>query len=167
MGRIGAGMITCFPGTVLLAVLACGTAGSGDPEDAVTGLFDAFRDGDGERAVSYLSDDVIAEISEGLNGLKADPQTAAEQLTSFGVEITPEELEDITPREFAAKIMSSPTIAGMLGAAEIEVGQAIVEGDDATVTVTVRFMGDETTLDVPLTLEDGVWKVAGEFGFSF
>jgi hypothetical protein len=146
--------------------MACG-AGAGDPADAVTNLFDAFRNGDGEKAVSYLSEDVIAEISEGLEELKADPVGAAQQLSSFGVEISAEELADMTPREFAARIMSSPMIAGMVGSAEVEVGEAVVDGDNATVTVTVRFMGDETIEDVPLTIEDGSWKVAGEFGFSF
>ncbi|MBN1433829.1 hypothetical protein JW921_03660 [Candidatus Fermentibacterales bacterium] len=157
--------------SLLLAVLVmsagCGGGSQpGRPEDAVSGLFEAFCNGDGQRAVSYLSQNVIEEIAEGLDELRANPAMAA-QLRSYGIEIEDNELATISPGEFAARIMSSDAVAGVMSAAEVTIGEALVDGDQATVDVTVRFGGDESVQEVPLVLEGGSWKIDGEFGFSF
>lgn len=163
-GKSGAAFLAV---AVMALQISCGGGGAGNPEDAITGLFDALKNADGERAVGYLSSDVISEFSEGLEELQASPVMASEQLATIGVDIAADELAGMTPRDFAAAMMSSDMIGGMLGSAEVVVGEASVDGDRATVEVTVRFMGEETVEDVPLILQGGSWKVDGEFGFNF
>lgn len=46
-----------------------------------------------------------------------------------------------------------------LDSIEFTVGKVTVDGDKATAEVTATVSGEESTEDIPLVKEDGVWKV--------
>jgi len=80
--------------------------------------------------------------------LKGDAETSWE-LLSEGVK---EGLGDITKWE--AAVQNNPT-------ASVEVGKATIDGDSATVEVSIKSNGAEAmTSEVSLVKEDGAWKVA-------
>ncbi len=150
---------------ILLAVfLACGEGG-GNPGDAVTEMFDAIQSGDGARAVSFMSSSALTEMDVQLDLIKDNPEMAATQLASMGIELNAEDIPEMTAREFTAALMSSPMISGMMQSAEISIGEVTIDGDLARVEVTTSFMGETETNTIDVVREDGSWKVT-EFGMS-
>ncbi len=143
---------------ILLAVfLACG--GSGDPGDAVTEMFDAIQAGDGERAVSFMSSSALEEMEIQVEAIKLNPEMSAQQLSAMGIELDPDEIPDMTAKDFIVAMISSPMITGMMQAAEITVGEVTIDGDIAKVEVTSSMMGQTETNIIDVVLEDGKWKV--------
>lgn len=149
---------------ILLAVfLACG--GSGNPGDAVIEMFDAIQAGDGEKAVSFMSSSAMAEMNLQLDLIKANPELAATQLASMGIELNVEDIPEMTARGFTAAMISSPMISGMMQSAEVSIGDITINGDLAKVEVTTLFMGESETNTIDVVREDGSWKVT-EFGMG-
>lgn len=149
---------------ILLAVfLACG--GNGNPGDAVTEMFEAIQAGNGERAVSFMSGSALEEVEIQLETIKLNPEMAAQQLTSMGIELDADEIPDMTAKDFMVAMISSPMIAGMMQSAEISVGEVTIDGDIAKVEVTSSIMGQTETNIIDVVREDGKWKVT-EFGMN-
>lgn len=150
--------------TLFAFLLACG--GASTPEAAVKAMFDAMKDGNGQKVVSLLTADAVADIEENLS----EPEDMAMELSFMGIEKTAEELEGITADEYMNLILSSEMMKMMWEMAEIEVGAATIDGDYATVEISLKieFMGESTeeTDEVNLVLEDGSWKFT-EFGGGF
>ena len=149
---------------ILLAVfLACG--GGGNPGDAVTEMFEAIQAGNGEKAVSYMASSALSEMDVQLDLIKENPEIAAAQLASMGIVLDAEDIPEMTARDFAAAMISSPMISGMMQAAEITVGEVTIDGDVAKVEVTSSMMGQTETNIIDVVREDGKWKVT-EFGMN-
>lgn len=144
---------------------ACGGNGGGTPGDAVTGMFDALKAGDGAGAVAYMSEGALEEMDAQLEMLKMDPEGASQQLALIGIEIDAEDIPGMTARDFAAAMISSPSIAALMSSAEVSVGEVEIEGDLARVEVTVTVMGESDTNVIDVVKEDGQWKVT-EFGMN-
>ena len=143
---------------ILLAVfLACG--GSGDPGDAVTEMFDAIQAGDGERAVSFMSSSALEEMEIQVEAIKLNPEMSAQQLSAMGIELDPDEIPDMTAKDFIVAMISSPMITGMMQSAEVSIGEVTIDGDVAKVEVTSSMMGQTETNIIDVVLEDGKWKV--------
>ena len=135
---------------ILLAVfLACG--GGGNPGDAVLNMFDAIQAGDGEKAVSFMSSSAMTEMDIQLDLIKANPELAATQLASMGIEITAEHIPEMTAQEFTAAMISSPMISGMMQSAEVSIGEVTIDGDIAQVEVTSSIMGQTETNIINVT----------------
>lgn len=145
--------------------MACGDSSSGNPGNAVTEMFDALKAGNGERAVSYMSESALEEMNEQLEFIKLDPETSAQQLTALGVEIDAADIPDMTARDFAVILTSSPMITSVMGAAEVSIGEVTINGDIAEVEVTTTIMGETETHTIDVVKEDGQWKVT-EFGLN-
>jgi len=150
----------------LLALLtACGGGGEGNPGDAVTGMFDALKVGDGETAVSYMSQSALDEMDAQVEMLKADPEGASQQLALIGIEIDAEDIPGMTARDFAVAMISSPMMQSVMETAEVSIGEVTVEDDLARVEVTTTVMGESETHTIDVVMEDGRWKVT-EFGMN-
>ncbi len=81
----------------------------------------------------------------------------------MGVEITAEEVADLTAGKAITIILSSEMIASeMPDFSAVEIGTATIDGETATVPVTM----DGDTEDIELLLEDGAWKIGGD-GMDF
>jgi len=150
--------------SLLCLVVACGGL---KPEASVTGFFDAMKAGDGEKAVSYLSQSTIDEMGSGLEELKADTTGfALGMMTSMlGVEMTAEQLQTMDGKGFAALILGSDMIQQQMGTIEYTLGAVTVTGETATVAITTTMNGQTSEDVVTLVLEDGAWKMnMPEFG---
>lgn len=148
---------------VLMA--SCGGGGGGNPGDAVTEMFDALKAGDGETAVSYMSASALEEMDAQLEMLKADPETSSQQLALIGIEIDAEDIPDMTARDFAVAMISSPMMKSVMETAEVSIGEVTIEDDVARVEVTTTVMGESETHTIDVVREDGQWKVT-EFGMN-
>lgn len=144
---------------------ACGGNGGGTPGEAVTGMFDALKAGDGAAAVAYMSQSALEEMDAQLEMLKVDPEGSSQQLAMIGIEIDAEDIPDMTARDFAAAMISSPSIASIMQSAEVSVGEVEIDGDLARVEVTTTVMGESETNVIDVVKEDGEWKVT-EFGMN-
>ncbi|MFO8183417.1 MAG: DUF4878 domain-containing protein [Candidatus Aegiribacteria sp.] len=144
---------------------ACGGNGGGTPGEAVTGMFDALKAGDGAAAVAYMSESALEEMDVQLEMLKVDPEGSSQQLALIGIEIDAEDIPGMTARDFAAAMISSPSIVSIMQSAEVTVGEVEIEEDLARVEVTVTVAGDSETNVIDVVKEDGQWKVT-EFGMN-
>lgn len=152
--------------TAVAALLAaCGGNGGGTPGEAVTGMFEALRAGDGAAAVAYMSESALEEMDAQLEMLKVDPEGSSQQLALIGIEIDAEDIPGMTARDFAAAMISSPSITAIMQSAEVSVGEVEIEGDLARVEVTTTVGGDSETNVIDVVKEDGQWKVT-EFGMN-
>jgi len=142
---------------VFVLAIACG--GGGTPDQVVNKLFDGVQNGDGDVVLSCLSSDAIAGINEFVDQLKAEPEETASMAVMFGVEITADEVADLDAARVITILLSSEMItAEMPDFSTVEIGDAVIDGEIATVPVTV----DGETDDIELILEDGNWKIGGE-----
>ncbi len=146
---------------VFVLVMACG--GAGTPDQVVQKLLDGVEAGDGDAVVGCLSAEALAGIDEFLVELKADPEGTAAMAVMMGVEITPDEVTELTAAKVVTILLSSEMVtAEMPDLSAVEIGAAVIDGDVATVPVTM----DGETEDIELILEDGNWKIGGE-GMDF
>ncbi|MCD4708127.1 MAG: hypothetical protein K8S62_10360 [Candidatus Sabulitectum sp.] len=147
---------------VFVLSFAC-LGGGGTPNQVVQNLFDAIEGGDGDAVVGCLSTEILDGFDEGLEELKADPEGTAAMAVMMGIEITPEEVADLTPGKAISIILSSEMMTSeMPDFSTVEIGEAVIDGETATVPVTM----DGDTEDIELVLEDGNWKIGGE-GMNF
>jgi hypothetical protein len=144
---------------------SCGGGGGGNPGDAVTEMFDALKAGDGETAVSYMSASALEEMDAQLEMLKVDPEASSQQLALIGIEIDAEDIPDMTARDFAVAMISSPMMKSVMETAEVSIGEVTIEDDVARVEVTTTVMGESETHTIDVVREDGQWKVT-EFGMN-
>lgn len=146
-------------------IMSCGGTSSSNPGDTVTEMFEALKAGNGERAVSYMSESALEEMNAQLEMIKLDPEASAIQLAAVGIEIDAADIPDMTVKDFAIAMFSSTMITAVMGSAEVSVGEVTIEGDVAKVDVTTTFMGETETNTIDVVMEDGQWKVT-EFGFN-
>lgn len=153
--------------TAAASFLAVSCGGGGEtaatPADAVDEMFQAIAEGNGERAVSYMSSSAMAEMEEQFQMIQQDPEASAQQLRAVGIEIDAEEIPDMTARDFGVRMISSPMMETVMQEAEITVGEVTMDGDVAHVEVTTTIMGETETNTIDVVKEEGQWKVT-EFG---
>jgi hypothetical protein len=128
--------------------------GGSNPGDSVKGFFDALQARDGEKAASYLSQSAIEEMGSLRQYLMSDPEAAAAEL---GLSV--EQITNADDRQFVALMLGSEMVAGEAEGLVVTVGEATVNGNQATVQVTYTQDGDSDTKEVNLILEDGGWKL--------
>jgi len=146
---------------VFVLAIACG--GAETPDQVVTKLLNGVLNADGDAVVSCLSAEAVAGIDEMLVEIKADPEGTAAMAVMMGIEVTPEEVADITAGKALTLLLGSELVTAEIpDLAGFEVGAAVIDGETASVPVTV----DGESNDVQLILEDGSWKIAGE-GMDF
>lgn len=154
-------------GLAIIALFAACGGGGGNPESVVKGMFDAMKAGDGEKVVSYLCAEAITEIEEQLEY----PEDIAMSLSFMGIEKTEDEIASLTPGEYMDLILGSEMMQMVWDMAELEIGDAVIDGETAVVEITIKmeFMGESTeeTDEVELIMEDGAWKISSEFGMGF
>ena len=151
------------PALVAVFVLAIACGGGGTPDQVVQKLFDGVQNGDGDAVVGCLSAEALAGIDEAIVEFKADPEGTAAMAVMMGIEITADEVSDLTAAKVITILLSSEMItAEMPDFSTIEIGAAVIDGETATVPVTM----DGDTEDIELILEDGNWKIGGD-GMSF
>ncbi len=159
-------VVSLCTGLVLIAAACGGTAESGGtPGDAVTEMFAALQDGDGDLAVSYMSSSALVEMDQQLLILKDDPEASSAQLALMGIQINAEDIPNMTAADFASEMISSPMISSIMESAMVTIGSVEIEGNSAMVEVTVDVMGESETNTIEVVMEDGVWKVT-EFGVN-
>lgn len=143
---------------VITLAIACG--GSGTPEQAVRSYFDALQSADGDAVVNCMSVSSIENVNENIE-LSKDNPGFFEYMTTYaapGVDITAEEIVNMTIREYYTAILSSEGTASQMGElSDVEIGSAIIEGEKAYIYCTL----DGRSLQPPLylVLEDGNWMI--------
>ena len=114
------------------AALAAGCGGDDrSPEDTVSEVYAAIADGDFETVCSLTDESAQQSLIDQSDGAESCEDAAAEVIGE----------EDDTFDD-------------------VEVGEADIDGDTATVTITSDSLGE--TDEVGLVLEDDEWKVTGE-----
>ena len=119
------------------------------PEEVVAFFVDMMLSSDGEFILGGLSEEELADFNAVLRVMKLAPDEMAAELTSGGIEITAEDIENMTIEEF---------VMVMLGSAEIEIGEAAINGETAVVPVTI----EGETEQIHLVLENGQWIVVDD-----
>ncbi len=144
---------------IILSSLGLGEQNSAStPEQVVNKLFSGVQNGDGDAVVSCLSAEALAGIDEGLVEIKANPEETAGMAVMFGIEITADEVANLTAARAISLLLTSEMLAAeMPDFSTVVVGTAVIDGETATVPVTM----DGETEDMELVLEDGSWKIGG------
>ena len=139
---------------VFVLAMACGGE---TPEQVIQKLIDGVQSCDGDVVVGCLSAEIITTIDMVIEGLKADPEGTAAMAATEGIEITAEEVTDLTAARVITIILSSET-SEMPDLSNVVIGEAVIDGQTATVPVTM----DGDSHDIELILEDGKWKIGGD-----
>ena len=109
-------------------VAGCGGGDGDSPETVVEDFYAALEDGDAGAACDLLSSSAVEDSTAGGGSCE----------------------------EVFQQTIDSGTIAAAFGAiGDIEIGEASIDGDTATVDITAGDQEDE----VPLVKEDGDWKI--------
>ncbi|PIE52899.1 hypothetical protein CSA37_04455 [Candidatus Fermentibacteria bacterium] len=144
---------------IFVLAMACG--GGVTPEAVVQKAIDALENGDGSALVSVLSAEAVEELNGQVEEMKAAPEESAAFMAMMGIEITAEEIESMDAGSFISKMFQSEMLAEELpDFTNVQIGEAVIDGETATVPVTV----DGETNDVELVLEDGQWKLGDMMG---
>ena len=157
--------ITVFFMLMFALTMACGGSSGSNPGDAVTGMFDALKVGNGERVVSYMSESALLGMEGQLEMVQIDPEASSAQLAALGIEIDATIIPDMTVKDFAIAVFSSQMMASVMGSGEVTIGEVTIEGDVAKVEVTTTFSDRTETHIIDVVKEDGQWKVT-EFGLN-
>lgn len=145
-------LITALASVTLLVLgMAYGAEGE-SPEDAVTSFLAAIKAGDGANAAAYMSSHALSEMDDILITFKENPEMI---VTSLGVEVTVEELNEWTTSDlYAAMFETEESIATQDGM-QYEVISSEIDGEEASVIVTSTD-GDS---EVDMILENGNWLI--------
>lgn len=119
------------------------------PEEVVAFFVDMMLNSDGEFILGGLSEEELADFNAVLRVMKLAPDEMAAELSSGGIEITAEEIENMAIDEF---------VMVMLGSAEIEIGEAVINGETALVPVTFEGAIEE----IRLVLVNGRWVIVDD-----
>ena len=144
---------------VFALVIACG--GAATPDAVVKKAIDAVESKDGNALISCLSAEAVAELDAQVEEMKAAPEESAAFMAMMGIEVTAEEIENMSAGDFITKLFESPMMAEELpDFSSVEIGEAVIDGETAMVPVTI----DGDTEEVELILEDGEWKLGDMMG---
>ncbi len=149
--------------SLVLVSTGCGSKGPGTtPEATVEAFVAAMENKDPEAVWNLMGSSAIAEMDKGLAELKSGDDAAKMGLAMLG--INPAELETMTSKQFFIKTVNfgfnmmkeMEKETGKKVQIDFEIGQAKINGDNATVTVTNKIQGQ--TQEMLLVKEGGVWK---------
>jgi len=144
---------------VFVLAMACG--GAATPDAVVKKAIDAFENGDGNALISCLSSEAVEELNAQVEEMKASPEESAAFMAMMGIEITADEIENMSAGDFISKLFSSEMMAEeMPDFSTVEIGETVIDGETATVEVTLD--GDTDTVE--LILENGEWKLGDMMG---
>jgi hypothetical protein len=144
---------------IFVLAIACG--GGGTPDQVVKKMIDGFEAKDGNAIIACMSAEAVAELQAQVDEMKATPEESAGFMAMIGIEITAEEITNMSAGDFLTKMLSSEMLADELpDMSTVEIGEVVIDGETATVAVTLD--GDTDTVD--LILEDGQWKIAEMMG---
>lgn len=147
---------------IFVLAIACG-GGGGTPDQVVQKALDAVENADGDALLGCMSSEAVVEFEAAIEEMKATPEETAGMAAFLGIEITAEEVSNLTPGRAISLILSSEMVtAEMPDLSAVEIGEAVIDGDIATVSVTM----DGETDEIELLLEDGNWKIGGD-GMDF
>jgi hypothetical protein len=144
---------------VFVLAMACG--GASTPDAVVKKAIDAMENKDGNALISCLSAEAVEELNAQVEEMKAAPEESAAFMAMLGIEVTAEEIENMSAGDFITKMFESPMMADELpDFSTIEIGETVIDGETATVEVTLE--GETDTVE--LVLEDGQWKLGDMMG---
>lgn len=155
-------MIRKLSALLVIAVFilsACSGGGASSPSATVEGFAQAIKDGDVKKAVDYMSDGTVENMSAMFDMFiemaAEDPDAAAEMEKELGISI--DELKEMEPRERLAAILENTGEEDMFGEmGEFEIVSEEIDGDEAVVTIKT---GDGEEEEITLIKENGAWKL--------
>ncbi|MEN8209744.1 MAG: nuclear transport factor 2 family protein [Candidatus Fermentibacteria bacterium] len=154
-----------FASLIALTMACGGGSTTSGPGDAVTEMFAALKEGNGERVVSYMSRSALAGMEGQLESVQIDPEASSAQMAALGIQIDAADIPDMTVKDFAIAVFSSQMMASVMQSGEVSIGEVTIEGDVAKVEVTTTFPDRAETHIIDVVMEDGQWKVT-EFGLN-
>lgn len=139
---------------VFVFAMACGREVT--PEHVVQRLIEALSNRNGDGVVSCMSSEDLAEVGMFIELMRVSPDESVAQLALLSLEFTPEEVADLTAGQFFTAILNSELfIDERLDFSNVEIGDAVIDGDNAMVPVII----DGNTEKIELILENGNWKI--------
>ena len=145
---------------ILLALMLTLVTPGMQPVEVVENFFDAVQTRDGDAAVDCLSEHMIASFSMVLAMVRADPSVDAEEeiRNAMGLEFAEGELDTISARGFAVRLLTSDAVYDAATTTTATCGESWISGDSAFVEMT--YSGAEAGLDtLMLVRESDGWKL--------
>ncbi|MCD4708126.1 MAG: DUF4829 domain-containing protein [Candidatus Sabulitectum sp.] len=147
---------------VAVFVLSAACGGGGTPDQVVKKLFEAFENADGDAVVACLSEEALEDMNENVEELRESPEESVAFFAMMNIEITEDEIENMTAGDLVSAILGSEVFTEeMPDFSNVEIGEAIIDEEDAKVLVTI----DGDTEEFELVLEDGNWKIDDGMNF--
>lgn len=144
--------------TAIVAMIAgCGAAPG--PRATVEKAFNALKAGDGKALIECISAEQVAEINASVDELKANPEESAAMMGFIGITVTAEEISSMDAAGFISLLFKSEAFGAEFANMTVTFGAEKIDGDTATVEVTV----DGDTEEINLVRENGRWVISEGF----
>lgn len=147
-------------GALVVFLAACGAALG--PKATVEKMVNAFQNKDGKAMVECMHPNALAEINEGLEEMKQDPEGTAAMMMFLGIETTADEIRNLDAGGMLTMFLGSPMFAEEFEGMTFQVGAERIEGDLGWVELTVNGETDE----VALVKYEGRWVFDPESDFD-
>ena len=143
----------------LILMMACG--GASAPDAVVRKAIDAVESGDGETLVGCLSSEGIEELNSQIEEMKVNPEESAAFLVMMGIDVSTEDVENMDAGDLITWMLQSELMKAELpDFSTIEIGEPVIEGDEAVVPIVLEGESEE----VELIRENGEWKLGEMMG---
>lgn len=128
------------------------------PEQVVKTFFDAYENAEGNALINCMSNQALRDVNDYIHQLNETPEESSSFLATLGIQITAEELTDITAGDFVTALFTSSAYSDNLpDFSDAEFGEASIHGDRALVPVTIHGNVEK----IELMLENQSWKIVG------
>jgi len=139
---------------VFTFMIGCG--GASTPDAIVRKAIDAVESGDGEALVGYLCSDDIEELNSQIEEMKVSPEESAAFLVMMGIDVSVEDVENMDGADLITWMLQSDMMRAELpDFSTMEIGEPVIEGDEAVVPIVLEGENEE----IELVRENGEWKL--------
>jgi len=139
---------------VFTLVLGCG--GATTPDAVVRKAIDAVENGDGEALIGYLCADDIEDLNFQIEEMKVNSEESAAFLVMMGIDVSAEDVENMDGADLLTWMLQSDMMRAELpDFGNMEIGEPVIEGDEAVVPIVLEGENEE----IELVREDGEWKL--------
>ena len=129
-------------------------------------FLDALKNEDGYAIINCMSAEEIEFVNSFIEAATNTPDEVFAELALMDIEVTAEELvnafENMTAVDFVLLFLTSEDYKLIFSSMEIEVGEAIIDGD----TAIVRFTTGGHIEKILLFIEDDGWKIPNILDFT-
>lgn len=127
-----------------------------DPVDVMLLFLESISAGNGELAASFISEKTLSLVD---SMYQNDPEQVSYLLSGFGVQCSPDSMDEWNVEEYMALILSNKMLKGFITMVELDILKPLIEENNAFLDIEYEFLGNPGALKIHFVLEEEEWKI--------